>query len=43
MTLKAAAGLGTLALLAGSLVLWSAFGGKVYFDLIAAAFAGCFL
>ena len=40
---KAAIGLGALALIAGGAVLWSQYGGLVYFDMLASAFAGCFL
>ncbi len=36
-------GLGALALIAGGIVLWSEFGTLVYFDMLASAFAGCFL
>lgn len=40
---KAAIGLGALALFAGGAVLWAEYGGRVYFDMLASAFAGCFL
>jgi hypothetical protein len=40
---KTALGLGALVLIAAGLFLWSTFGGLVYFDLVASAFAGCFL
>jgi hypothetical protein len=39
---KAAIGLGALAIIAGGVVLWSRFGGLVYFDMLASAVAGCF-
>jgi len=40
---KTAIGFGALALLAGGIALWFQFGALVYFDMIASAFAGCFL
>ncbi|HET7718158.1 MAG TPA: hypothetical protein VFK86_21230 [Bauldia sp.] len=40
---KTAWGVGALALIAGGVVLWSQFGSLVYFDMLASAFAGCFL
>ena len=35
-------GIGGVAVLAGGLALWRAFGELVYFDFIAGAFIGCF-
>jgi hypothetical protein len=40
---KVAVGLGALALIAGGAVLWSQYGGLVYFDMLTSAVAGCFL
>ena len=40
---KIALSLAGLALVAGGAWLWAAFGRLVYFDLIAAAFIGCFI
>jgi len=40
---KTVLGMGALALVAGGVVLWWQFGSMVYFDLLASAFAGCFL
>lgn len=40
---KAGFGLGALALIAGGALLWLQFGSLVYFDMLASAFAGCFL
>ena len=34
---------GALALIAGGAALWAQYGGLVYFDMLASAFAGCFL
>jgi len=38
-----AIGLGALVLVAGGGMLWVKFGSLVYFDMLAATFAGCFL
>jgi hypothetical protein len=40
---RTAIGLGVLALIAGGAVLWSQYGGPVYFDMLASSVAGCFL
>jgi hypothetical protein len=40
---KVGIGLGALALVAGGRLLWVKFGSLVYFDMLAAAFGGCFL
>jgi hypothetical protein len=40
---KAGIGLAGLALIAGGAMLWAQYGGLVYFDMLASAFAGCFL
>lgn len=40
---KVAIELGALALLVGGGALWMKFGSLVYFDMLAATFAGCFL
>lgn len=40
---KVGIGLGELVLVAGAGLLWVKFGSLVYFDMLAATFAGCFL
>jgi len=40
---EVAIGLGVLALVLGGGALWVKFGSLVYFDMLAATFAGCFL
>jgi hypothetical protein len=40
---KAMIGFGVLALFAGGALLWAQYGSLIYFDMLASAFAGCFL